>query len=549
MLYRDVAKIVGLFLLGVGLSLCIPLLLSVYYEFFTDPATHLQPHTTFDFLLSTLLTIAAGWGLVYYGRKSSGHIYLREGILSVVLIWLLTPAMAALPFYISGTLENPLCAYFEMVSGFTTTGATTFEAKLFDTEGKEIPIQRVIPGVIPVKYEYYGTINPVRDPKTGAILHEGIEAVGKALLFWRSFSQWLGGVGIVVLFVAVLPALGVGGKVLFKAETTGPIKDSLTPRVKETALQLWKIYVGLTIMQIILLMMTNNEMGLFDAVNITFTSLSTGGFGIKNTNIGAYANAYTDWVVILFMILGGTNFALYYFFLQRKFYRLYEIEFALYWCIILVSSGYVSWKILGTEKILLTGEPDGIFTLGEAIRHGTFQVVSLLTCTGSATVDYELWPYATQAVLIIVMFAGGMAGSTAGGIKTIRLYMLFKIAQYKVESLFRPETIRSFKLGDKVVDPSVAVMTLCFFLLVIVIPVIGTLLLIIDGVDLESSFSIIGELVNNAGMGFRMASPRVSCAFLSNFGLTVGSIIMIFGRLEFFPILAVLVPAFWKKNR
>jgi len=550
MLYKDVCKNLGYYLLGLMGALTIPFCLAAYYEFFADSASHPQPHTTLSFLYTLLLCAALWSGCFLLGKKSSGHLYRREGLISVVVIWFLTPAIAGAPFYFSGTLKDPFQAFFEATSGFSTTGATAMQAKKYNPEtGEEIPIVKQFCGARPTIYQYWGTIEPVRDPDTGVVVYEGIEAVSKALLFWRSMSQWLGGMGIVVLFVAILPALGVGGKVLFQAETPGPIKDSLTPRIKETALNLWKIYLGLSLMQVLCLMLTNQNIGIYDALTITFSTMSTGGFTTKNGSIGAFGNVYTEWIVIIFMVLASVNFSLYFFTLRGKFYRVYEPEFILFLFLLAISVGIASTLLVGTESTVVHGQPHGTFSLHQAIRHGAFQISSVMTTTGFVTADYDLWPYSLQALMLILMFVGGMAGSTAGGMKVMRQYMLFKIAQFRVESLFRPEAVKRFKLGEREVDHGVALTVLVFFLLVVSIAAFSTLIFIFEGIDPETSLSLATLLINNVGIGFRMASPTESFAFLSDFALMLSSVIMIFGRLEFFAVLAVMVPAFWQKNR
>lgn len=549
MLYRDICKVLGLFLYGFTAALLVPVLLEIYYLHFASPEDHPQPHALGSFIATIAITLVLAFILRLIGRGTSGILYRRESLLTVVIIWLLTPALGGLPFYLSNTLTNPHAAYFESMSGFTTTGASVMQAKLYDPDtGKEKKIEVEVCGPVPTTYSYYGTIEPVRDPTTNKILFEGIEAVGKPLLFWRSFIQWLGGVGIVVLFVAVLPMLGVGGKMLLNSEITGPVKDSFTPRIKESALQLWKIYVGLTIAQFFLLMLTNDKMPWLDSITITFSTLSTGGFSIKNSSIAYYNSAATEWIVILFMILGGVNFSLYYFLFRGKLYRLYEREFLLYILAILIVSSLAAWYLIGAPKVLLTGDSKGFFTTSEAIRHGTFQLVSAQTSTGFATVNYDQWPYIIQVLMLIVMFVGGMSGSTAGGIKIIRHYMLFRIAQFKVENLFRPETVRKFKVGDRDVDAGASILVLCFFLVIVAVSTLGTFLFVADGIDPETALGCVGCFVNNVGLGFRAANPSGSFAFMSDFSLTLSSLLMILGRLEFFTVLAILVPAFWRQN-
>lgn len=547
MLWRDISKILGYFLLCLAVALFIPLGMATYYEFFAAPEPYQQPYSTSAFLATLVICIALALLFLWVGRNSSGNIYRREGLAVVVLIWLVTPAIAALPFWMTGTLANPVQAYFEAASGLTTTGATCMTAKKFNAQGEEIPIKKVWCGAKDTTYVYWGNINPVRDLRTGEIVHEGVEAVGRALLFWRSTLQWLGGMGIILLFAAILPALGVGGKVLFQAELTGPIKGSLTPRLRETASHLWKIYFGWTVLEIILLMVTNEDMKWFDAITISFSTLSTGGFSVRNASIGAYNNSWTEWVVIIFMIVGSINFTLYFYVLVGKFYRIYEPEFILYMIILTLACAFAIPFLFGTPEYLLSGV-NKLFDWNDSIRIGIFQILAAGTSTGFSVVNYDEWPYTLQTILIIMSYVGGMSGSTAGGVKVIRYYMLFKIAQYKVESIFRPETVRTFRVGDRSVDSSSTILVLCFFLVVVSISVFSNLIFIMMGLDPETAIGAVSCMLNNTGVAFRMAGPTESFGFLSNFGLIFSVILMVFGRLEYFAVLAVLVPAFWKQK-
>jgi trk system potassium uptake protein TrkH len=542
--YKNLCKILASFFLGTAIIFIIPFFLALYYQFFVDPYEHLQPHSTIHFFLCILISFVLGLICYYIGCYSTGQIYRREGIIAVVIIWFIAPALGGLPFYLSGTLKNPLQAYFEAVSGFTTSGSTMMQAKHYDNAGKEIPIIKTIPGVIPTTYTYWGTIEPIRGSEN-QILYEGVEAVSKALLFWRSFTNWIGGMGIVVLFVAILPALGVGGKMLFQTEIPGPIKDSLTPRIKETASQLWKIYAGLSLLQIIFLKITNPKLPWLDIWTIMFATISTGGFSIHNENMGAYDNAWTEWVVIVFMIAGAINFSLYFYVLKGKFYRFYDLEFIIFLIIAFGSCVFASWILVGLQEILITGPTDKIFDFDEAIRYGSFQIISTITSTGFSTANYDAWPYALQVLMIVLMYVGGMSGSTSGGIKIARIYMLFRIAQYKIESIFRPEALRRFTIGGREVDQRVAITVLCFFLISLSISALSTFLFVLDNVDPETAISLVALSVNNTGMGFRMASEPLT--FLSNFGTILSSLLMLCGRLEFFAVLSLLVPAFWKQ--
>lgn len=548
MFYRSISRILGFYLYAFTAILLIPFIFAAYYQFWADPAAHPQPHTTWAFVCTILITLIIAFGFHMAGRHAPGRLYHREGLAIVVFIWFFTPAISALPFWLSDTLQNPLAAYFEATSGLTTTGATAMEAKRYNSTGQEIPLKKSVKGSIDTNYAFFGTIQPVRDPITHQVLHEGVEAVSKALLFWRSFLQWLGGGGIVILFVAVLPALGAGGKILFHTEAPGPIKESLTPRIKETALHLWSCYLGLTLLQLILLMTTNPAMGWFDSLNVTFASISTGGFSVRNNSIAYYQNPTTEWIVIAFMILGSINFSLYYFILRGKLYRLYEPEFLLYLAILLLTCAFAAWQLTGSPSQAMAGTEAGkLLSLTDAIRYGTFQIVSAISTTGFATADYDKWPYIVQVLMLILMFVGGMSGSTAGGIKIMRHLMLFQIARHKIASLFEPNAVRAIKVGAREVDSGVAQMVLCFFLLIMAVSVASTFLYVLDGIDPETALGLVGCMVNDTGLAFRVASPVDSFAFLSDFGYGLSSVLMIMGRLEFFAIFALLVPAFWRQ--
>lgn len=546
MLYRNISKILGLFLIGFSGTFILPLLIAAYYEFIASPNLHPQPHGTISFLQSLFCSLLLGFLFYWWGRKAQGNLYRREALALVVIIWVCTPIISALPFTLSGTLKNPIHAFFESASGLTTTGATILQAKKYDEKtGKEVPIVKSVLGSLKANYVFYGNVEPVVDKETGKV-YKGIEALGKGLLFWRSFLHFLGGGGIVLLFIAILPALGVGGKMLYQAEMSGsPMHGSLTPRIKESAFLLWKIYMGLTLLQIILLLVTNSKISLFDAVTLSFATLSTGGFTIHNESIGFYQNALTDWVVILFMILGSINFSLYFYVLRGKFYKLYEPEFILFLLLLLLTCSLCIWWLVGTEKRFY-GSSTGIFSLHEAIRYGCFQIVSMQTTTGFAIADYDYWPYPIQVMMLLIIFLGGMSGSTAGGIKILRSYLLSRIGIHTIESLFKPDIVKRFRIGDKEINDRVSKLVLVFFLTLVSISVLSTFIYVIWGIDPESALGIVSAMVTNTGIGFRIAGPYDSMAFLSNGGLLLSIFLMILGRLEFFAVLAVLVPSFWK---
>ncbi len=542
---REISRLLGTYLLFFAGALCIPLLLSAYFQWIADPADHPQSYTTFAFFISLLICLAVALILRWAGRKGTGNLYRREGLLIVVLIWFLTALIAAIPFTLSGTLRNPLDAYFEAMSGLTTTGASVMTAKLYNSAGQEVPIDATIYTDPPTHYHYEGTITPVRD-QSGQIVLSGIEAVAPALLFWRSFLQWLGGMGIVVLFLAILPALGVGGKVLYQAEVPGPVKDSLTPRIRSTASLLWKLYIILSILQVLLLMLTNEEIPLFHACLITFSTISTGGFTAFNTSIGAFTSPVTQWVILAFMVIGALNFVHYVHLIKRKVSRLWEPELIVYLLTLLLFSAFIAYKLVGTPKDLLTGEPSGTYSIGEAIRYGAFNLVSCQTSTGFASANFNAWPFACQVLLLTVMFVGGMSGSTAGGIKVIRHTMFFKIFLHRIESIFRPQTVRAIRLGNAEIGYDRALTVCTFIILVIALALIGTFLLVVDDVDPQTALSVNACMLNNIGVAFRAAGPEGTFAFLSPFGKSLSIFYMVLGRLEYFAILIVFLPSFWR---
>ncbi len=501
-MFSQISRILGRYLFYLAAVFTIPLAFALYYEFIS-PEIHPQAHSSSAFFITLLSTGILALAFRFLGKKERKTLHRRESILAVIFIWLLTAAFGALPFLLTDTFKQPLDAYFESMSGLTTTGATLL------TEH---------------------TVQPIKDAG-GAILHTGIEAVGKALLFWRSFLQWLGGMGIVVLFIAVFPALSMGGRFLFEAEMPGPSKESLTPRIKETATLLWKIYLGLTFAQVILLMLTNGNIPFFDALTLSFSTISTGGFSIHNDSIAAYHSIHTEWIVILFMILGSLNFSLYFHCMKRKIYRIYEPEFFIYLLSLIVGS------------LILTATLAKTYPLPEALRYGIFQAVSSQSSTGFTTGNFSLWPFASQYFLIILLFIGGMSGSTSGGIKVARHLISYKAIVSKLESLFRPEAVRYLKIGQKELSAGTIQTVLVFMTVMMFTIVLGTFLLILGGLDIQQAFQIIATMTNNAGL-----ISVECCAALSPWSKGISILWMLLGRLEFFALLVIFFPSFWKNK-
>ena len=288
-------------------------------------------------------------------------------------------------------------------------------------------------------------------------------------------------------------------------------------------------------------------MPLFDVFCTTFSTISTGGFTVRNDSIGSYNNALTDWVVILFMLIGSINFGIYFHILRRRIYKIYDMDFLVFLLFILGGSLFVSFNILGFTQTL----PDGseiTLSLGQALRYGFFQTISAQTSTGFTNINYDIWPFSSQVILLLWMFVGGMSGSTSGGIKTTRFYILFKIICDKIESIFRPEKIRHLRIGYKDINVKISTTVLVFFALAIFSAVIGTFGMIINGVDPETSLGVVGCVLNNVGYAFRAAGPDGSFAILPPMSKIISIFLMLLGRLEYFAVLLLFIPSFWKKT-
>ena len=482
MRWRYILNVLGVLTFFFGLTMIFPLLVGLYYH-----DSSVRP-----ILVSMLVTVVFG-GLMH--RVFRGHkaevISQREGMAIVAVGWSLVGVLGALPFYFGQGFTSFVDAVFESVSGFTTTGAS--------------------------------------------ILTD-IEAVARGLLFWRSFIQWLGGMGIIVLSVAILPFLGVGGMQLYKAEVPSPVPDKLKPRIRDTAMILWKVYALISLAQIFLLLI--GGMSLYDALCHTFTTMPTGGFSTKNASIAHYESVYFDCVFIFFMLMAGINFSLHYQLLKGKplaFWRDSECRFFL--GTVLLLTLVVSINLFGSVYA----------TIGSALRYGAFQVVSIISTTGYATADYEKWPAMSQLILLLCMFFGASAGSTGGGMKCLRIMLCFKYCYRELFSLIHPHAVTQIKIGGKAVPDDVMRSVVGFLALYMGLFALSAVILAGMGVDFRTSFAAIAACIGNIGPGFGLVGPVENYALIPYLGKWLLIWCMLLGRLEIFTLIILVVPEFWRK--
>lgn len=426
-----------------------------------------------------------------FRESDAENLSTRDGFMFVTLSWTAASLIGALPFYISGAMPSLADAYFETMSGFTTTGASILSS---------------------------------------------VEALPRSLIFWRSLTHWLGGMGIVVLTVAILPALGIGGLQLISAESPGPTVDKLTPRITETAKILWFIYIGLTVIQTILLLL--GGMNLFDSLAHTFGTVATGGFSTRNTSVAYFNSAYIDWVITIFMLLAGMNFSLHFWLITGRFGNLVkDSELKGYVIIVIVSTLIITFDTIGKHYS----------TFADSLRYASFQVATILTTTGFATADYEKWPYLSQAVIFILMFIGGCSGSTAGGIKVLRIITLLKQGLNEMKYLIHPRGVFTLRINGLPVKKDIVYAISGFFFLYILFLLITTLIGSYSGADVVTSFTSALTTMGNIGPGFGKVGPTENFAFYPDYAKWWFSFAMLIGRLELYTVLILFTPAFWQK--
>lgn len=442
-------------------------------------------------LLSSIITISSGALSRYFTRKADPGLGRREGYIIVSIGWILFSVFGSLPFVISGAIPSFTDAFFETISGFTTTGAS--------------------------------------------ILND-IESMPHGLLVWRSMTQWLGGMGIIVLSVAIMPLLGVGGMQLFIAEVPGPAPDKLHPRVKDTAKRLWAIYIIFTGVETIMLLF--GGMSFFDAICHSFTTMATGGYSTKQLSIAYFTTPYIQYVITFFMFLAGTNFTLSYFALHLRFDKVWKNEeFRFYVGFVFLAIILVMGGLLITRDI----------TVEQSFRDAAFQVVSIITTTGYVTTDYALWAPFLIIFLLILMFSGGSAGSTGGSVKMVRILLLFKDGLLELKRLLHPKAIIPVRFNHKAVSSEIISNILAFVVFYMVITALGVVVMGLMGCDLETAFGSVAATLGNIGPGLGKVGPAENYFFLPDLGKWFLSFLMLLGRLEIFTVLVLFSPAFWKK--
>ena len=443
-------------------------------------------------LISSAICIAIGGTTAYLTKDAEKHSGKREGYIIVTMVWIVFSLFGLLPFWLSGGIPSFTDAFFETMSGFTTTGSS--------------------------------------------ILSD-IEALPHGLLFWRSIIQWLGGMGIIVLSLAILPILGVGGMQLFIAEVPGPTPDKLHPRIAETAKRLWVIYLLFTVAETILLIV--GGMDLYDAVCHSFTTMATGGYSTKQASIAFYDSAYIQYVIIIFMFIAGTNFTLSYHAFHGRFRKVIENEEFRYYL------GFVLGITLIVGVVLYYTEHE--LGLEQSFRDALFQVVSIITTTGYATADYLLWVPFLSILIFILMFFGGSAGSTGGSVKIVRVVLLLKNSYYELKRLVHPNAVIPVRLNNRAVSQTIITNILAFVVFYIIIFGVSTIVMSIMGFDMETSLGAVATSLGNIGPGLGEVGPSSNFAEIPVFGKWFLSFLMLLGRLELFTVLLLFAPAFWKE--
>ena len=482
---KSISRTVGLILLITGIFQVFPLLIAVIDH---------EPRNILAYIESLCLILLVGSALLLFSRGGNRMFSAQEGFAATGLSWIFMSAFGALPFFLSGQIPSYVDAFFEMVSGFTTTGAS--------------------------------------------ILTD-VEALSRCNLFWRSFSHWLGGMGVLVFLLAVVPGArknGGTGIYLMRAESPGPSVDKLTPHLRQTAMILYGIYILLTALCIVCLLL--GGMPVFDSFCIAFGTAGTGGFAIKNSSMGGYS-CFLQTVVTVFMFLFGVNFSLYYMLLLRKFKAVFKNEeLRLY------------FGIAASSIVLIAINISRMYnTVYESVHHAAFQVVSIMTTTGYGTVDFEQWPAFSKAILLSLMFIGASAGSTGGGLKVSRVLLLMKSIRRTIRKALHPRRVQPVYMDGRAVSEEVCDNVNAYLAIYCVILVLSFAIISVDGFSIGTNFSAVASCFNNIGPGFELVGATQNFSIYSDLSKIILSLDMLLGRLEIFPLLLLLSPDTWSRRR
>lgn len=478
---RMVLNTIGRILVLEATLMLLPAGVSLIYKEYT---------ALFAFLITIGISALLGLALMLLCRIKDTVIYAKDGFVTVTLAWISLSLLGALPFFISKEIPNFIDAFFEIVSGFTTTGASILN---------------------------------------------NVEGLSHGMLFWRSLSHWIGGMGVLVLIMAIVPNISDRSIHIMRAEMPGPVVDKLLPKAKDTAKILYIIYIALTLIEVVLLIF--GGMSVFDSLVHAFGTAGTGGFGIKSDSVASYS-PYLQWVITVFMFIFGINFNLYFLLLMRKFKSVFKsTELWTYIGIAAISTAIIAINISSIYP-----------SFSETIRHSAFQISSIMTTTGYSTADFNTWPTLSKSILVLLMFVGACAGSTAGGLKISRIIILFKMIRREFGRLLRPRSVRVIKNDGKSIDETVLSSVTTYFAVYMLCFVAVFLLLSFDKFGFETNFTAAAATFNNIGPGLAEVGPMSSYANYSIFSKIILSFSMLFGRLEIFPLIIAFSPTTWSKK-
>ncbi len=479
--FKIIFRVLGFLLFVEGVAMLLALFISLLYQGYDSTA----------FIISSGINLSLGGTIILLTRKVRPDIGRHEGYIIVSLVWVVFSLFGCLPYIISGAIPDFTNAFFETISGFTTTGSSVLT---------------------------------------------DIESLPHGILFWRSISQWLGGMGIIVLSLAILPVFGIGGMQLFMAEVPGPTPDRISPRIRQTAKTLWGIYLIFTVAEILLLWVAG--MGVFDAVCHSFTTMATGGFSTRQASIAHWSSPAIQYIIIVFMILAGTNFTLSFMAIKGRFARVIkDEEFKYYILFILIFTAVIFIGLLVSSHLKVE----------QAFRDSLFQVVSIITTTGFATADYLTWKPVLYMLIFSLFFFGGSAGSTGGGIKIMRIVLLLKNSYYELRRMVHPQAIIPVKFNNTSVDSKIITNVLAFFMFYFAIFAASSVIFSIIEPDMESAMGAVATSLGNIGPGLGNVGPSETFVHIKPIGKWFLSFLMLLGRLELFTVLVLFSPSFWRE--